>query len=60
MLGPAEWRALGQRQHGLTFDRVSWTSASSADSSAQEKLLKQLELFHRDGSVLKSDVNAID
>lgn len=61
-----EWRALSQRQHGLTFDRnkvsanVSRTSAASADCSAQEKLLKQLQLFHRNGSVLKSDVNAID
>jgi hypothetical protein len=58
--------SLGQRQHRLTFDRnkvsanVSQTSAASADSSAEEKLLKQLQLFHRNGSVLKSDVNTIN
>jgi hypothetical protein len=35
------------------------SQGASADSSAEEKLLKQLQLFHRNGSVLKSDVNAI-
>jgi hypothetical protein len=35
------------------------SQGASADSSAEEKLLKQLQLFHKNGNVLKSDVNAI-